>query len=84
MNIIDPHIQSILEMIEHRHVLSITEHEIINEIQLAFEFHLINFYEYEALLVKLLSKEPSVWNCVLQTSRYRHHYPTHPILCFAH
>lgn len=59
MNTIDPHIQSILSMIEQRKNLSIPEHEIINEIQLAFEFHLINFYEYESLLVKLLSKEPS-------------------------
>jgi hypothetical protein len=59
MKMIDPHIQSILQMIEHRSLLAIPEQEIIQEIQMAFEFHLINFHEYEALLVKLLSKELS-------------------------
>jgi hypothetical protein len=58
MEIQDPHIQSILHMIENRHAIATPDHEIINEIQLAFEFHLINFYEYESLLVKLLSKHP--------------------------
>ena len=52
MNIIDPHIQSILEMIEHRHVLSITEHEIINEIQFSYprikhSNNLIDFIKYQ-------------------------------------
>ena len=42
MEIQDPHIQSILHMIENRHAIATPDHEIINEIQLAFEFHLIN------------------------------------------
>ena len=57
MNSHDPHIQSILGMIEARTSRPIDNQDIINEIQLAFEFHLINFYEYEDLLIRTLAPQ---------------------------
>jgi hypothetical protein len=55
MNTNDPFIQYILSSIQENKSQLAEKKNIIHDIQIAFEFHLINFTEYEALLVQLLS-----------------------------
>lgn len=54
MNANDPFIQYILSSIRENRNRLTEKKNIIHDIQIAFEFHLINFTEYEALLVELL------------------------------
>lgn len=54
MNSNDPFICHILTNIRQQKNSYEEQSAIIQDIQMAFDFHLINFFEYESLLVELL------------------------------
>ena len=54
MNSNDPFICHILTNIRQKKNGNEEQSAIIQDIQMAFDFHLINFFEYESLLVELL------------------------------